>query len=479
MPQAAFRPVDGQWRAMRVRKLAMVMLLTASVAPGAVLAQQQTQQGGKDAVYDELNLFDEAFERIRQDSVDPVPDGKLVGAAITGMLTGLDPHASYIDPAALKALKEPVVGGDVGIGAALTLTKGELKVISPRDGSAAAAAGIEPGDLILAIDKGPTYELSLAEAEQKLRGPAGSTVKLTVLRGDEGAPLKLNVKRAAEHLQTVSSRVEDGNIGYLRLAGFDDGTPAALSAAVEDLRQQTGGKLGGIVIDLRNNPGGNFQDAVAAANAFLDKGDVTLVKKRNSDSPKHISVTAGDLVKGMPIVALVNGGTADEAELVAGALQDNHRALLLGTKTFGESAFETLIPLASGGAIRLTTARFTTPGGREIDGKGLDPDLVVTPLKIERLAKEEGLHEADLPGALKNPDQPASAAGTAPAAPSQPAPATKPAASGIPAGASATSPTKPAPSVATGDMGGASDEQLTQALDVLRGLAAFNRRAAG
>jgi carboxyl-terminal processing protease len=466
-----------------VRKLAMVILLMASVAPVALRAQQQPQQqGGKDAVYDELNLFDEAFERIRQDAVDPVADGKLVGAAISGMLTGLDPHASYIDAAALKALNEPAAGSDVGIGAALTLAKGELKVISPRDGSPAATAGIKPGDLILAIDKEPTYELTLAEAEQKLRGPAGSTVALTLQRGDDSALLKLTVKRAADHLQTVSARVEDGNLGYLRIAGFDGSTPAALGAAVQDLRQQTGGKLAGLVVDLRNNPGGNFQDAVAAANAFLDKGEVAVVKGRNSDKTKHIAVTPGDLVKGLPVVLLVNGGTADEAELVAGALQDNHRALLLGTKTFGESAIETLIPLATGGAIRLTTARFATPEGREIDGKGIDPDLVVTTLKIEKLAKEEGLHEADLPGALKNPDQPAPAAptaGTTSAAPGQPAPAAKPAPAGAPPGASATPPPKTAPSVATEDMGGANDEQLIQALDVLRGLAVFNPRAAG
>ncbi len=478
---------------MGVRKLAMVLLVTAAVAPAAGHAQQQPAQAGKDAVYEELNLFDEAFERIRQDAVDPVADDKLVGAAITGMLTGLDPHASYIDPAALKALNAPASGDEVGIGAVVTLTKGELKVISPRDGSPAAAAGIKPGDLILAINKEPTYELTLAEAEQKLRGPAGSSVVLTLQRGDGTAPLKLTVKRAAEHLQTVSSRVEDGNVGYVRVAGFDGGTQAALAAAIQDLRQQTGGKLAGIVIDLRNNPGGSFQDAVAAANAFLDKGDVALVKARNSDSPKHIGATSGDLIKGLPIVALVNGGTADEAELVAGALQDNHRALLLGTKTFGESAIESLIPLTSGGAIRLTTSRFTTPSGREIDGKGLDPDLVVTPLKLEKLAKEEGLHESDLPGALKNPDQPAPAtpvAGTtSPAA--KPTPAAKPAgpagASAAPTSAAPTAATptsaaptaKAAPSVATGDIGGANDEQLTQALDVLRGLAVFNRRAAG
>jgi carboxyl-terminal processing protease len=464
---------------LRVRKLAMVILVTALVAPGGVLAQQQ--QGGKDAVYEELNLFDEAFERIREDAVDPVADSKLIGAAITGMLSGLDPHAAYIDPAAYQALHAPAAGNEAGIGAAVTLDNGQLKVISPRDGSPAAAAGIAPGDLIFAIDKEPTYELTLAEAEQKLRGAAGSTLRLTLERG-EGEPIKLTLKRAVERLPTVTAQVEDGTIGYLRLAGFDDGTQAALAAAVQDLRQQTAGKLSGLVLDLRNNPGGNFQDAVAAADAFLDKGDIALVKGRKPDSIKHIAATPGDLVKGLPIVALVNGGTADEAELVAGALQDNHRAILLGSKTFGESAIETLIPLASGGAIRLTTTRFTTPDGREIEGKGLEPDLAVTPLKLEKLTEEEGLHEADLPGALKNPDQPtpsASSAGAASAPPAKPAPAVKPAPAGAPQGATATPPSKTAPSVATGDIGGASDEQLTQALDVLRGLAVFNRRAAG
>jgi carboxyl-terminal processing protease len=463
---------------IRVRRLAIALLATVSAAPIAGFAQQTPQTGGKDAVYDELNLFDEAFERIRQDSVDETSDGKLVGAAINGMLTGLDPHAVYLDPAALKAMHAPAAGGEVGIGAALTMNKGELKVISPRDGSAAAAAGIKPGDLILAIDKQPTYELTLAEAEQKLRGTAGTMVALTLQRGTENAPLRLTVKRAADHLQTVAAHVAGGEFGYIRLAGFDDGTAAELTAAVQDLRQQTSGKLAGLVLDLRNNPGGKFQAAVAAANAFLDKGDVALVSGHNPvDPPKHIAASPSDLVKGLPIVVLVNGGTAEEAEMLAGALQDNHRALLIGTKTFGESAIETLIPLADGGAIRLTTARFETPDAHQIDGQGLDPDLVVTPLKLEKFAGEEGLHEADLPGALKNPDQPIAAAPT-PAA-GQPAPNVKSPPPGAPPGAVATPPPKTPPSVATGDIGGASDEQLIQALDVLRGLAVFNRHAAG
>lgn len=456
-----------------MRKLAIVILAAACAAPVGVFAQQQ--QANKDAVYDELNLFDQAFERIREDAVDPVADSKLINSAITGMLSGLDPRAAYIDPATYQAMHAPAGPAEAGIGLAVTLDNGELKVISPRDDLPAAAAGIEPGDLIFAIDKVPTYELTLAEAEQKLRGPAGSTVKLTLQRGEQEKPIRLTLKRAVVHLQTVTAQVKDGDIGYLRIAGFDDDTPAALTAAVQDLRHQTAGKLVGLVLDLRNNPGGNFQDAVAAADAFLDKGDVALVKGRKPDSIKHIAATPGDLVKGLPIVALVNGGTADEAELVAGALQDNHRAMLLGTKTYGESDIETLIPLASGGAIRLTTTRFTTPDGREIEGKGITPEIAVTPLKIEKLAQEESIHEADLPGALANPDQPTP---LAPALSTTPTLGAKPAPAGAPAGATAT-PTKTMPSVATGDIGGAKDEQLTQALDILRGLAVYNPRAAG
>ncbi len=463
-------------------KLLTALLVMASVSPAAVLADQQPQQGGgKDAVYEELNLFDEAFERIRQDSVDPVADSKLVGAAITGMLTGLDPHASYIDPATLKALNGPTAASDVGIGAVLTSVKGEVRVVSPRDDSPAAEAGVKPGDLIVMIDKEPTYEMTLPEVEQKLRGPAGSTVKLTLQRSGQGAPLKLTVKRAPERLQTVAARLEQGEFGYLRLAGFDSGTATALAAAIQNLRQQSGGRLLGAVIDLRNNPGGNFQDAVAVANVFLDKGDVAVIKGRSSDQVKRIASTPSDLVKGLPIVVLVNGGTANEAEMLAAALQDNHRALLVGTKTFGESAIESLIPLGSGGAIRLTTARFASPDGKEIDGKGLAPDLVLTPFKIEKLAKEEGLHEADLPGALKNPDQPLPTP-SATGAPS-PSPAkTTPDAKSSPAGSpqpNAASIAKVTPSVANEDLGGANDEQLTQAVDVLRGLAVLNRHASG
>jgi carboxyl-terminal processing protease len=444
-----------------MRRLAIAALVTALFVASGVFAQQKS---GKDSVYEELNFFDEAFERVRQDAVDPVTDTKLIGAAITGMLSGLDPHSSFLDEAAFKALQNPANDDQAGLGLMVTIENGQLKVISPQDGSPAARAGIKPGDLIYSIDKEPTYDLTLGEVEQKLRGPAGSEIELTLRRGN-GGPIDLKIKREPYRLQTVAAHVEAGNIGYLRIAGFDSGTQAALAGAVQDLRQRTGSKLIGFILDLRNNPGGSFDGAVATADALIDKGDIVVVKGRKPADTKRISATPGDFAKGLPLVALINGGTAREAELVVGALQDNHRALLLGTKSFGESSIESVIPLGTGGAIRLTTARFTTPNGREIQGKGLEPDLGVTPLKLAKLEHGEGRHEADLPGALKNPDQAAATPGKPPA--------------DAPPGATATPAPEDAPSVATGDIGSASDEQLTQAIDVLRGLSLIGRRASG
>jgi carboxyl-terminal processing protease len=441
----------------RVRRLVIAFLICMLLVASGVFAQQKA---GKDNVYEELNLFDQAFERIRQDAVDPVSDAKLIGSALNGMLSGLDPHSAFIDEAAFRAMQTPANDDATTLGLAVTIEGGQLKVISPEDGSPAARAGIRPGDVIYTIDKEPVYDLTLGEAEQKLRGPAGSEVQLTLRHGNE-KPIDLTVKREAYKLQTVVGRVEAGNIGYLRIAGFDSGTRAALGAAVQDLRQKIGSKLIGFVLDLRNNPGGSFDAAVAVADAFIDKGDIVVVKSRKSANVKRISATPGDLAKGLPLVALVNGGTAREAELVAGALQDNHRAALLGSKTLGESSIVSVIPLSGGGAIRLTTACFKTPSGREIQGKGLDPDLAVTSLKLARLTQGRIRREADLPGALKNPEQ-----------------AAKPPAD-APPGATATPAPDENPAVASEDMGSASDEQLIQAMDVLRGLSLVGRRAAG
>jgi carboxyl-terminal processing protease len=428
-----------------MRKLVLALAVSALLAAGFAAAQPK---GGKGGGWEQLNLFGEAFDRIRQDAVEPANETKLVDAAIAGMLSGLDPRSAYVDEAAFKAMQKGGNQNQPGLGMVLTIANGELKVVSPRDGSPAAKAGIQPGDIIFAIDKDPTYEMTLAEAEQNLRGPAGSEVELTLQRGEE-EPIKTKLKREPYQLQSVTARLEGEDIGYFRIAGLDDSTQPAIEGAARDLRQRTGNKLIGYIVDLRNDPGGSFDAAIAVADAFIDSGDIAVVKGRKPGSLRRISATPGDIARGLPIVVLVNGGTAREAELVAGALQDNHRAVLLGTKTFGDSAIESLIPLPGHGAIRLTTARFTTPSGRQIQGKGLDPDVTVTPLKLATLGDGEiGFHEADLPGALKNPD----------------------AAGGAKDGAAASS-------LPSGAIGSPVDEQLSEAADVLRGLALVTGRA--
>jgi carboxyl-terminal processing protease len=450
-----------------MRKSIMAAALLVFLAPVAALPQQKS---GKSGVYEQLNLFGEAFERIRHDAVEPVGDNKLIETAIAGMLSGLGPHSVYLNETEYKALQSQSPEESAATGLVVTHDNGQVKVVAPRDGSPAATADIKPGDIIFTIDKEPTYDLTLPEIEQKLRGPAGSEVALMLRRGT-GAPIEVKVKRAAGKFPTVTARLESGDIGYVRVAGFDDATAAALTAAVKDVRQQAGNKLIGFIVDLRNNPGGSFDAAVAAADAFIDKGDITVVKSRKSDSAKRIPASPGDAANGQPVVALVNAGTAREAELVAGALQDSHRAVLLGSKTFGESAIETLIPLNGNGAIRLTTARFVTPSGRPIQGKGLEPDLTVSPLKLEKVAQSDRRREADLRGALKNPADVAKAAGDAKGAQPAGPPSKQP-------DTTATPPKGDQPTVASGDIGTTSDEQLSEAVDVLRGLALVNGRTA-
>src|SRR5579862_9361820 len=269
-----------------MRKSAMAVALIVALAPAAAMPQAKS---GKSGVYEQLNLFGEAFERIRHDAVESVADNKLVETAIAGMLAGLDPQSVYLSEADYKALQVRSSGEGGSSGLVVTLANGTVKVVAPRDGSPAAAADIKPGDIIFTIDKEPTYDLTLPEIEQKLAGPVDSEVALMLRRGT-GAPTEVKLKRVAGKFPTVNSRLESGDIGYIRLAGFDDATPGTLTQAVKDLQQQAGNKLVGFILDLRNDPGGSFDAAVAAADAFIDKGDITIVKGRKPESTKKIEI---------------------------------------------------------------------------------------------------------------------------------------------------------------------------------------------
>jgi carboxyl-terminal processing protease len=448
-----------------MRKWVPTLVLLTLLAPTVALPQSKP---GKSGVYEQLNLFGEAFERIRQDAVEPVGDRKLIETAISGMLASLDPNCVYLTEEQYKAQQAPSATDTGSTGLVVTIDGGQLKVVSPRDGSPAAHAGIKPGDAIFAIDKETVFDLTLPEIQAKLRGPVGSEVTLT-FHHEDSKPYDVKVTRVDPNWSTVTSHLEGGDVGYIRVAGFDEHTLAAVASAVQELQQQAGSKLVGYVLDLRNNPGGDFDVAVSVADDFIDKGDIAVVKGHKTENTKHIAATPGDLSNGLPIVALVNGGTASEAELVVGALQDNHRAVLVGSKTFGVSAIETLIPLNGNGAIKLTTARFLTPTGRSIQGKGLDPDLAVAPVKLERIAQGFGRREVDLRGALKNTDPVAPQATNPPVQSPDPANPTTPT-------SGATTDTDSRSSVATGQLGGSEDEQLTQALDMLRGLAMVTAR---
>src|SRR5258707_8495551 len=277
-----------------MRKWFLAAGLTVLLLPATALPQQKA---GKGSVYEQLNLFSEAFERIRQEACVPVGDQKLIETAIAGMLSGLDPRSVYLNENEYKAIKAPTAEESASPGLVVTLDNGTVKVVSPRDGSPAAAAGIKPGDIIFTIDKEPTYDLTLPEIEQKLRGPVDSEVALMLRRGT-GAPIEVKVKRASPKLPTVKARLEGGDIAYVRIAGFDDQTAPALTDAVNKVRQQAGNKLIGFVVDLRNNAGGSFDAAVAAADAFIDKGDIAVIKSRKADNAKHIAATPGDVANG-------------------------------------------------------------------------------------------------------------------------------------------------------------------------------------
>src|SRR5579864_8649869 len=338
--------------------------------------------------YKQLNLFGNVLDLVRNDYVDKVSDERLVEGAINGMLTALDPHSNYLNAKNFTDMKVQTKGEFGGLGIEVSMENGLVKVVSPIDDTPAAHAGLKPGDLITHIDGSAVQGMTLPEAVEKMRGPINSDITLTIRRKGRD-PFDVKLTRANIKIKSVRSQLEGKDIGYVRITSFTEQTDVGLNNAMKSLKDQAGGKLAGIVLDLRNNPGGLLDQAVAVSDAFLDKGEIVSTRGRRPDDAQRYNAHSGDIAAGLPVAVLINGGSASASEIVAGALQDHHRAILIGTRSFGKGSVQTIIPLAGHGAMRLTTARYYTPSGRSIQAKGIEPDIIVEAAKIEHAPKPD------------------------------------------------------------------------------------------
>ncbi|MBL3676298.1 MAG: S41 family peptidase [Alphaproteobacteria bacterium] len=356
------------------------------------------------ATYRALNLFGEVFERTRAAYVDEVEDKALIEHALNGMLSELDPHSGYMNAEDFKDLSTQATGEFGGLGIQVTMDNGLVQVVAPIDETPAARAGILPGDYIVEIDGKPVMGMSLDEAVDLMRGAVGAPIEIRVAR--EGAePKVLTLTRETIPIHTVRHRIEEGNVGYIRISSFNQKTAGEVAEALSALSEETGERpLIGYVLDLRTNPGGVLDGAIGAADVFLERGEIVSTRGRDEDRATRENAGPGDLAGGLPMVVLINAGTASAAEIVAGALQDHGRAVVMGTTSFGKGSVQTLMPLGPGqGAMRLTTARYYTPSGRSIQATGIEPDITVEPARIAPL-ESDGWREADLKGALANPN---------------------------------------------------------------------------
>ncbi|UVE18204.1 S41 family peptidase [Pseudomonas sp. LS44] len=351
---------------------------------------------------DELRTFAEVLDRIKAAYVEPVDDKTLLENAIKGMLSNLDPHSAYLGPEDFQELQESTSGEFGGLGIEVGIEDGFVKVVSPIDDTPASKAGIQPGDLIIKIDGQPTKGLSMMEAVDKMRGKPGQKIELTLVR-EGGQPFDLELTRAVIKVKSVKSQLLENGYGYLRITQFQVATGEEVGKALAKLKKDNGGKrLQGLVLDLRNNPGGVLQAAVEVADHFLKKGLIVYTKGRIANSELRFSADPADASEGVPLVVLINGGSASASEIVAGALQDHKRAILMGTDSFGKGSVQTVLPLSNERALKITTALYFTPNGRSIQAQGINPDVEVTRAKITREQDGEIYKEADLAGHLGN-----------------------------------------------------------------------------
>ena len=398
-------------------KRSLIILILGFIAGGiffnqidktALMAQAKNGSEDKNRVYEQLNLFGEVFDRIRSGYVEDVNSSDLISAAIRGMLTSLDPHSGYMPPESFQDMQVDTRGAFGGLGIEVTQEDGFVKVVSPMDGTPASEAGIQSGDFITHVDGEAILGLTLSEAVDKMRGPVGSEVSLTIVRNLDEEPFDVVIIRDVIKLTAARVRVEDDVI-IVRVTTFNEQTTPNIKKGIKEKIDELSGKdnVSGFIIDLRNNPGGLLSEAISVSDMFLNQGEIVSTRGRNNGQAKRYSASKGDLAKNKPIIVLINGGSASASEIVAGALQDHKRAVILGTKSFGKGSVQSVIPLGENGAMRLTTARYYTPSGRSIQALGVVPDIIVEQLPRLNKEKEEDepstrITEADLKGALSN-----------------------------------------------------------------------------
>ena len=382
------------------------LTLGISLAIGHGVLADKEESGYAPLPLNELRSLAEVFGRIKQDYVEPVSDKTLLDNAIRGMLSGLDPHSSYLDEEGYQELQVGTSGEFGGLGIEVGMEDGFVKVIAPIDDTPAQRAGVLAGDLIIRLDNQAVKGLTLQQAVNIMRGKVGTDITLTIVREGEDKPLELAITRDVIKVRSVKSRTLEKGFGYLRISQFQSHTGENLAQAIEKIRADSDGKINGLVLDLRNNPGGVLNAAVEVSDAFLEKGLIVYTKGRVADSELKFNATPKELVDRAPLVVLVNGGSASASEIVAGALQDHKRAVIMGTPTFGKGSVQTILPLTNSTALKLTTARYYTPSGRSIQAEGIKPDIILEPVKVTKLDGSNAgrIKEADLAGHLANPD---------------------------------------------------------------------------
>jgi len=388
---------------MKKSKLLFIVLF-AGLLFSATNAVAKEKKDDADT-YELLNLFGEVLERAKVSYVEEVTDKKLIESAINGMLSSLDPHSGYLDAEGFKYMSEQTKGKFGGLGIEVTMDNGLVKVVSPIDDTPAAKAGLKAGDYITNIDDETVVGMTLNEAVSKLRGKIGTKVKLSIRRINS-KPIEVTIIRQEIKIQSVKSEIKEDAVSYIRISSFTEDIDKSVTEAIEKAKKNLKNNFLGIVIDVRNNPGGLLDQAVAVSDLFLEKGEIVSTRSRNESDTVKFMATEGDIAKGLPIVVLINEGSASASEILAGALQDHHRAIILGEKSFGKGSVQTVIPLRDYGAMRITTARYYTPSGRSIQAKGIEPDIEVKPAKVEELESYAlNISEAELKNALKNDNE--------------------------------------------------------------------------